>query len=188
MNPKPRRFPRGTVAATVGAGATAAALLLAPAISNAATDEPDDTVEAATPEDAAATEEPDTDDSDPGVGTGDDRVIIIIPGGPGGPLHPSGPEGPDVPGRGDRGPGGPRLRLIDPELIAATIGIDVDVLAEELRSGATIAEIAEANGVDPQTVIDALVAEYTERVTDWIAGDQSTPDADDTAGTETTEA
>ena len=187
MNPKPRRFPRGTVAATLGAGATAAALLLAPAISNAATDEPDDTVEATTPEDAAATEQPDTDDSDPGVGAGDDRVIII-PGGPGGPLHPGGPEGPDVPGRGDRGPGGPRLRLIDPELIAATIGIDVDVLAEELRSGATIAEIAEANGVDPQTVIDALVAEYTERVTDWIEGDQSTPDADDTASTETTEA
>ena len=187
MNPKPRRFPRGTVAATLGAGATAAALLLAPAVSNAATDEPDDTVEATTPEDAAATAEPDTDDSDPGVGSGDDRVIII-PGGPGGPLHPGGPERPDVPGRVDRGPGGPRLRLIDPELIAATIGIDVDVLAEELRSGATIAEIAEANGVDPQTVIDALVAEYTERVTDWIAGDQSTPDADDTASTETTEA
>ena len=57
-------------------------------------------------------------------------------------------------------------------MIAEALGIDVETLRDELRSGATIAEIAEANGVDPQVVIDALVAEYTERVTAWIEGEQ----------------
>jgi len=49
----------------------------------------------------------------------------------------------------------------DGEVVADLIGIDVESLREELRSGSTIAEIAEANGVDPQTVIDALVEEGT---------------------------
>jgi hypothetical protein len=45
------------------------------------------------------------------------------------------------------------------EVVADAIGIDADTLADELRAGATIADIATANGVDPQTVIDAMVAE-----------------------------
>ena len=61
-------------------------------------------------------------------------------------------------------------------MIAEAIGIDVETLREELRNGATVAEIAEANGVDPQVVIDALVADYTERVTAWIEGEQPTSD------------
>ncbi len=63
-------------------------------------------------------------------------------------------------------------------MIADAIGIDVETLREELRTGATVAEIAEANGVDPQVVIDALVADYTERVTAWIEGEQPTSDED----------
>ena len=60
-------------------------------------------------------------------------------------------------------------------MIAEAIGIDVDDAAStSLRSGSTVAEIAEANGVDPQVVIDALVADYTERVTAWIEGEQPT--------------
>ncbi len=45
----------------------------------------------------------------------------------------------------------------DGEVVAEIIGIDVDTLREELRSGSSLADIATANGVDPQTVIDALV-------------------------------
>lgn len=69
-----------------------------------------------------------------------------------------------APGRPDRrgGPGhGHRHGLpgADGEVVAGVIGIDVETLREELRSGSSIAEIAEANGVDTQTVIDALVDE-----------------------------
>ena len=61
-----------------------------------------------------------------------------------------------------------------------------------MRNGATVAEIAEANGVDPQVVVDALVADYTERVTAWVEGEQPTadesPESDDVteSTTETT--
>jgi len=57
------------------------------------------------------------------------------------------------PGRHHRGP------ARDGEVTAELLGIDVETLRDELRSGNSIADIAEANGVDPQTVIDALVDE-----------------------------
>lgn len=41
---------------------------------------------------------------------------------------------------------------------AATIGVDVTTLQQAVRDGQTVAEVAEANGVDQQTVVDALVA------------------------------
>jgi len=47
----------------------------------------------------------------------------------------------------------------DGEVLAGLLGIDVDTLRTELRSGNTIAEIATEQGVEVQTVIDALVAE-----------------------------
>ena len=47
---------------------------------------------------------------------------------------------------------------------ADSIGIDVETLRDELRAGSTIAEIATANGVAPQTVIDALVADAQEHL------------------------
>jgi hypothetical protein len=60
--------------------------------------------------------------------------------------------------------GGPRGRRhlhpgFDGEVIAGLLGVDADTLRTELRSGKTVAEIATEQGVDPQTVIDALVAE-----------------------------
>jgi polyhydroxyalkanoate synthesis regulator phasin len=54
---------------------------------------------------------------------------------------------------------GPRRPAFDGEVVADLIGIDATSLREQLRDGASIADVAEANGVDPQTVIDALVAE-----------------------------
>jgi hypothetical protein len=62
-------------------------------------------------------------------------------------------------GRGHhRGPG------FDGEVVAGIIGIDPEALHEQLRAGSSLAEIAEANGVDPQAVIDALVTEATEHL------------------------
>ena len=49
-------------------------------------------------------------------------------------------------------------------IVAETVGIDRKELRTELRSGKTIAEIATAHGVDPQTVVDALVDAANQRV------------------------
>jgi uncharacterized protein YidB (DUF937 family) len=43
------------------------------------------------------------------------------------------------------------------EIAAKTIVIDVETLFDELDGGKSVAEVAEANGVEAQTVIDALV-------------------------------
>ncbi len=49
-------------------------------------------------------------------------------------------------------------------VVTKTIGIDRPTLRKDLRSGQTIAEIAKANNVDPQNVIDALVQAATTRI------------------------
>lgn len=54
------------------------------------------------------------------------------------------------------------------------IGVTADDLKTALQSGQSIADVATANGVDPQDVIDALVAEatsnMTQRITDMVNG------------------
>jgi hypothetical protein len=54
---------------------------------------------------------------------------------------------------------------------AEAIGIDAGELRDALRDGQTVAQVAEANGVDPQDVIDVLVARSTERITKVVNGD-----------------
>ena len=96
--------------------------------------------------------------------------------------------------RGHRGHPG-----TDGEVVAELLGIDVAELRSSLRDGQSIADLAEANGVDVQTVIDALVAEaeshldlavdngrltedeaadklvdVTERITDRVNGERPT--------------
>jgi hypothetical protein len=63
------------------------------------------------------------------------------------------------PERGDRGGRRGHRPGMDGEVVAGLIGIDVDELRDALRNGSTIADIAAINGVDAETVIDALVAE-----------------------------
>ena len=50
---------------------------------------------------------------------------------------------------------------------ASTIGVTDDALRSALQSGQSIADVAKANNVDPQTVIDALVADAQSH----LAGD-----------------
>jgi hypothetical protein len=74
--------------------------------------------------------------------------------GPGGP-------GQNPPGRPGRGPHGPgfevRKNLLD--TAAKTIGVSTDDLVKEMRDGhKSIADVAKAHNVDPQKVIDAVVA------------------------------
>jgi hypothetical protein len=97
------------------------------------------------------------------------------------PIEPAFPR--DMPGRVFGGRFGVNL-----ETVADAIGIDESDLREQLFAGDSIAEIAEANGVDPQAVIDALVADYTERVTQLVQGgdDQATDSTETTEVPETT--
>jgi polyhydroxyalkanoate synthesis regulator phasin len=63
---------------------------------------------------------------------------------------------------------------------ADAIGIEDDELLAALSDGQTIAEVAEGEGVDPQTVIDALVAATRERLDDAVAdGHIEQEDADE---------
>jgi len=49
-------------------------------------------------------------------------------------------------------------------IITKTIGIDRKTLRQDLLAGQTIAQIATANSVEPQTVINALVAAATNKL------------------------
>lgn len=60
------------------------------------------------------------------------------------------------------------------EEAAAAIGIDVSDLRTALQDGQTIAEVATTNGVDPQTVIDALVAAFNVKIDEAVANGRIT--------------
>jgi len=76
------------------------------------------------------------------------------------------------PERGERGErregqrGGPGMfsRGVGSEALTDLLGLDAQELRQQVRDGATLAEIATAQGVETQAVIDELVAELTERV------------------------
>lgn len=72
-------------------------------------------------------------------------------GRPGGPGRPHGGRGPGL------------------DAAAEVIGITTDELRTELRDGSSIADVAAANDVDVQTVIDALVAEATTHLDEAVA-------------------
>lgn len=77
-------------------------------------------------------------------------------------------------GRGYRGgPGGCGGGL---DAVAEAIGLDAEVLRSGFADGQTLAEIAEENGVDPQVVIDALIAQATERIDAKVADGDLTED------------
>ena len=92
------------------------------------------------------------------------------------------------PERGDRGDRGGEGRRgnhpgADGEVVAGLLGIDAETLRTELRAGSSIADIATANGVDVQVVVDALVEEAqghldlaveNGRLTDEEAGEKLT--------------
>jgi hypothetical protein len=55
------------------------------------------------------------------------------------------------------------------QLTADTIGISRDELRRELAAGASVAQVASAHGVDPQTVVDAIVTDADGRVDQAVA-------------------
>jgi hypothetical protein len=50
-----------------------------------------------------------------------------------------------------------RMLRAGAKVAAATIGISTKDLVSEVRSGKSAAQVAQAHGVDPQTVVDAVV-------------------------------
>lgn len=74
-------------------------------------------------------------------------------------------------GRAGNGKGHPRVRhAVRTELDAAAqaLGMEPSALAQELKGGKTIAQVAQEKGVDVNTVIDAMVAPVKERITKFV--------------------
>lgn len=63
------------------------------------------------------------------------------------------------PGHGPGGPGGHTEAVTDTSVVAKAIGISESDLLTALQGGKTVADVAKANNVDLQVVIDALVAD-----------------------------
>ena len=55
------------------------------------------------------------------------------------------------------------------EAAAEALGMEVDELRDAVRDGRTIAEVAQERGVDVQAVVDAMVADATERIDERAA-------------------
>lgn len=70
-----------------------------------------------------------------------------------------------------RGPG-----LASFEAAADIIGIENAELREALADGATLAQVAEDNGVDIENLVDGLVAALSERVDELVADGRITED------------
>jgi hypothetical protein len=62
--------------------------------------------------------------------------------------------------------GGPRAGL---QAAAEALGMEVDELRDALEDDSTIADVAGERGVDVQAVIDAMVADATERIDQRVA-------------------
>ena len=167
---RPRR--RGTIlgvtAGVLGGGLVGLAMTV-PTFTNAASEDTGDTVVAALQEDdETGTDETTTDESttDEASTRAGDRLRAALQ-----PLvddstltaeqadavaeHLAG----QLPERGDHHHGRGHRPGMDGEVVADLLGIEVSELRSALRDGQSIADLAEANDVDVQTVIDALVAE-----------------------------
>jgi len=90
---------------------------------------------------------------------------------------------PDGGGPRAGGPGhGPRRPGHHLAVAAEAIGVPPAELAGALRDGQSIAEVARAEGVEVQTVIDALVAQARERLAEQVAaGHLTQAEADEKA-------
>ncbi len=81
-------------------------------------------------------------------------------GGPGGRGGHGGPGGGMFGGRGAG---------VASEALTDLLGIDAQELRTQLRDGATLADIASAQGVEVQAVVDELVGELQERLDNAVA-------------------
>ena len=69
---------------------------------------------------------------------------------------------------GRRGGPGAFAGGVASEALSDLLGLDTQDLRQQLRDGATLADIATAQGVEVQAVVDELVAELDERLTNAV--------------------
>src|SRR5262245_4537301 len=70
------------------------------------------------------------------------------------------------PGQGGRGHAGIRAAG---QTAAATIGVSPEELRSEIRSGKTVAQVANDHGVDPSNVVNAIVAALSQKIDEKAA-------------------
>ncbi len=87
-----------------------------------------------------------------------------------GAQPPAGNNGGGGPGRGDG---------IELQVIADTLGIDLQTLQSDLQAGQTIADVAAAQNVELSALIDAVVAQRTEELTQMVTDGQLTQEQAD---------
>ena len=75
-------------------------------------------------------------------------------------------------------------RVANLSTAASAIGVTTDELRTALASGQSMADVAKSKNVDPQTVIDALVAESKKRLTDAVTAGKLTQAKADQLATE----
>ena len=75
---------------------------------------------------------------------------------------------PERPGKGQRGPGSRGAGVIN-QAVTDLLGLTPAELREQLKDGATLAEVATGQGIDPQAVIDEIVGEAQERLDQAVA-------------------
>jgi hypothetical protein len=80
-------------------------------------------------------------------------------------------------GRMGAWPGGPEGSLLS--VAAEQLDLEVSELQAELQDGKSIAEVAEANGVDPQAIADAFVATISDRLAEAVANERMTQEQAD---------
>ena len=61
------------------------------------------------------------------------------------------------------------FRAATSEVVTELLGIEQDALRDALRGGQTLAEVAEANGVSTDNLVDELVAEANSRLDEKVA-------------------
>ncbi len=95
--------------------------------------------------------------------------------------RPQGGPGGEMGERHGRGPG-----RFDGQIVADLLGVDAATLRTEVMNGSTLAEVATAQGVDPQAVIDGLVAEAKTHLDQGVADGRLSQDEADARLTEMT--
>lgn len=75
----------------------------------------------------------------------------------------------DGPGHGRGGPDGDHGHGPNLDVAATALGVSADDLRTQLDAGSTIAQVAQARGVDVQTVVDALLADMQSHLDQGVA-------------------
>jgi polyhydroxyalkanoate synthesis regulator phasin len=96
------------------------------------------------------------------------------------------------PGMGGMFHGGPRGGMFGPgdsfiSVAAEELGMTVQDLVAELQDGKTLANVADEKSVDPQVIVDAFVAQHTERLNEAVAEGRITQEQADSMTQQMTE-